>query len=77
MSGEKQLFDRLLVAAGRSPNVADLALDCAMVTTDKRGIPNFDPRTLQCGEAPIFIAGDVNQDRPVLHEASAEGTIAG
>jgi dihydrolipoyl dehydrogenase len=28
-------------------------------------------------EAPIFLAGDADGDRPVLHEAVSEGTIAG
>ena len=76
-SGDQQTFDRLLVAAGRVPNVADLALEWAMLKTHDSGIPVFDPHTLQCGPAPVFIAGDANDDRPVLHEASAEGTIAG
>lgn len=32
---------------------------------------------MQVGSLPIFIAGDVNADRPVLHEAADEGRIAG
>jgi len=32
---------------------------------------------MQCGDHPIFIAGDVNEDLPLLHEASDEGRIAG
>ena len=40
-------------------------------------MPEFDRTTLQCGDAPVFMAGDANADAPVLHEASTEGSIAG
>ncbi len=33
--------------------------------------------TLRCGDSSIFIAGDVNNDVPLLHEAADEGRIAG
>jgi dihydrolipoamide dehydrogenase len=32
---------------------------------------------MQCGDGPVFIAGDVTADRPLLHEAADEGRIAG
>lgn len=32
---------------------------------------------MRCGDSAIFIAGDADADRPVLHEASSEGAIAG
>ena len=32
---------------------------------------------MQAGESSIFIAGDVNSFRPLLHEAADEGRIAG
>ena len=35
------------------------------------------PSTLQCGDSHIFIAGDVNNVLPLLHEAADEGRIAG
>ena len=37
----------------------------------------FDPETRRCGNAPLFVAGDVGHWRPVLHEAARGGTIAG
>ncbi len=40
-------------------------------------LPHFDAATMQCGAAPIFLAGDVSASRAVLHEASDEGHIAG
>jgi dihydrolipoamide dehydrogenase len=70
-------FDRILVAAGRPPELHHLNLPAIGIATDERGVPNFDKTTLQCGSAPLFIAGDVDGDRPVLHEASLGGAIAG
>ena len=70
-------FDCVLAAAGRRPNLARLDLRQADVETDRRGVPVFDHRTMQCGGQPIFIAGDANVDRPLLHEAADEGRIAG
>jgi dihydrolipoamide dehydrogenase len=70
-------FDYLLAATGRTPNVAKLALDRTSVERDAYGVPLFDRETMQCGESPIFIAGDANADVPLLHEAADEGRIAG
>ena len=70
-------FDYLLAAAGRTANVRDLGLDQTSLARDARGVPYFDRETLQCGTSPIFIAGDANEDVPLLHEAADEGRIAG
>ena len=32
---------------------------------------------MEVGELPVFIAGNVTGDRPILHEAGDEGKIAG
>lgn len=71
------VFESVLVAAGRPPKLDGLNLDATNVQRDDRGTPKFDSETLQCGDTPIFLTGDVNGERPVLHEASFEGTIAG
>ena len=70
-------FDTVLVAAGRRPNIAALELHHAGLELDDRGMPAWDPQTMQCGDAPIFMAGDVNGHLPLLHEAMDEGRIAG
>jgi dihydrolipoyl dehydrogenase len=70
-------FERVLVAAGRPPTLHYLNMAATGLETNERGIPKFDPSTLQCVDAPIFLAGDVRAQRPVLHEASSEGAIAG
>jgi dihydrolipoamide dehydrogenase len=70
-------FDYLLAATGRAPNVRNLGLEHTSVVRNAQGVPVFDRETMQCGNAPIFIAGDVNSDVPLLHEAADEGRIAG
>jgi dihydrolipoamide dehydrogenase len=78
-SGQPQqpVFDRVLIATGRRPNVAALSLENTSVECDAHGVPSFDPDTMQCGAAPIFIAGDANAQRPWLNDAANEGRIAG
>jgi dihydrolipoamide dehydrogenase len=71
------VVDKVLASLGRTPNVESLALENAGIELDERGIPRFDPNTMQCGDSHIFIAGDVNGERPILHEAGDEGKIAG
>jgi dihydrolipoamide dehydrogenase len=66
-------FEFVLEATGRIPN------------TDRVGLENtslparlvVDPHTMQVGGHPVFVAGDALVERPVLHEATDEGTIAG
>ena len=41
------------------------------------GVPEYDPTTMKISGHSVYLAGDVNADRPILHEASDEGTIAG
>ena len=70
-------FDYLLAATGRTPNLRRLGLEHTSLARDAQGVPLFDRETLQCGSAPVFIAGDANHDLPLLHEAADEGRIAG
>ena len=69
--------ERVLASMGRQPNVEKLGLDVIGVPVDKRGVPLFDPSTMQVGDLPLFLAGDVTGERPLLHEAGDEGRIAG
>ena len=79
MDGEARTerFQYLLAATGRSPNVRGIGLEHTSLELDAAMIPVFDRRTMQCGSSSIFIAGDVDNDVPVLHEAADEGRIAG
>lgn len=69
--------DRILVAIGRQSNIDGLGLENLGVALDQRGMPPFDPTTMRIAELPVFLAGDVNGQVPVLHEAADEGHIAG
>ncbi len=71
------VVDRVLASLGRRPNLQKLVLENSGLELDERGIPLFNPNTMQCGDSHIFIAGDVNGERQLLHEAGDEGRIAG
>ena len=70
-------FNYVLAATGRNPNVKDLGLWNTTLELDSRGVPIYDPFTMQCGDSSIFIAGDANNVLTLLHEAADEGLIAG
>ncbi|MDP8236773.1 MAG: dihydrolipoyl dehydrogenase [Candidatus Erginobacter occultus] len=76
-NGDRQKFDKALIAVGRSPNISRLELDKIGVPLDEKGRPEVDYSTMQIKDMPIFIAGDVNGYRPFLHEVADEGRIAG
>jgi dihydrolipoamide dehydrogenase len=76
--GERtERFDRLLAATGRRPNVDQLGLENTSLELDDKGVPVFDRFTGQSGDSHIFIAGDADDEVPLLHEAADEGKIAG
>lgn len=75
--GASVLVDKVLCSIGRVPNVEGLGLEVLGVELDRRGIPRYDPNTMQVGDLPVYIAGDVSGFRPILHEAGDEGKIAG
>ena len=71
------VVEKVLASLGRRPNLDNLGLDKLSLELDERGIPVYDPHTMQIGDSSIFIAGDVNADRALLHEAGHEGRVAG
>lgn len=75
--GGQDDFSHVLVAAGRAPALEGLNLGATGLELDDKGVPCFDRATMQCGDSPVFIAGDADADAPVLHEASLDGTTAG
>ncbi|BAO44343.1 dihydrolipoyl dehydrogenase [Thiolapillus brandeum] len=77
-AGENSVVvDKIFASLGRRPNLDRLGLDKLGIALDERGIPAYNPNTMQIGDHPLFLAGDVNADRPILHEAGDEGKIAG
>ena len=75
------VFDYVLAAIGRRPNVDGLGLERTTLDLDDKGVPLFDSLTARAssteGVSPIFIAGDAANFIPLLHEATDEGRIAG
>lgn len=72
-----ETFDYLLAATGRKANIDRIDIENTTLALDERGVPLYDPMSMQCGNSHIFIAGDVNGDVPLLHEAADEGRLAG
>ncbi|MBW2524747.1 MAG: dihydrolipoyl dehydrogenase [Deltaproteobacteria bacterium] len=72
----REHYARVLIAAGRRPNL-DIGLETLGISADEAGRYPVDPDTLQLGDAPIFVAGDVNGLHPLLHEAADDGRTAG
>lgn len=67
--------DELLVAVGRVPNTAGLALDELGVTVDDRGFIETD-RRLETSVNGVYAAGDVTGKLPFTHAADEMGRIA-
>lgn len=74
---QEERFDYLLAATGRVANVGNLGLENTSLVCDSRSVPLFDRHSMQCGQSHVFMAGDANNDTPLLHEAADEGRIAG
>jgi dihydrolipoamide dehydrogenase len=69
--------EKILVAIGRRPNMDKLDIEKADITLNENGIPKYNRNTMQIEDSHLFIAGDVNGDRQLLHEAGDEGRMAG
>ncbi len=77
-AGDKSVeVEKVLVCIGRRPNLDSIGIENAGITLDERGLPRYNRETMQIEDKPLFIAGDVDGERPVLHEAADEGRIAG
>lgn len=71
------VVDRVLVALGRHPNIDGLGLERLGIELDEQGLPFVNPHTMQMADLPVFMAGDANDQIPLLHEAADGGYIAG
>ncbi|MCW8957131.1 MAG: FAD-dependent oxidoreductase, partial [Gammaproteobacteria bacterium] len=71
------VVDKILASMGRRPNTDKLNLEVLGVELGRQDVPLFNPHTMQLGNLPIYIAGDVTAEKAILHEAGFEGRVAG
>ncbi|MDR2091895.1 MAG: dihydrolipoyl dehydrogenase [Azoarcus sp.] len=74
-TGERERFDCVLVAVGRSPNGKTLAAEKAGLAVTERGFIEVDPQ--QRTNVPhIFAIGDITGNPMLAHKAVHEGHVA-
>jgi len=72
---EPQLYDKVLIAVGRSPNGKRLAAENAGVTVSDRGFIPVDQQ-MRTNVPHIFAIGDIVGQPMLAHKASHEGKLA-
>src|SRR4051794_3022282 len=77
LDGQKkeELFDRVLVAVGRTPNSDDLGLENTKVTLDEKGFIKVNEKQ-QTSDPAIYAIGDIAGGVLLAHKATREGRIA-
>jgi dihydrolipoamide dehydrogenase len=70
-----QIYDKVLVAVGRTPNGKTIAADAAGVNVDARGYIAVD-RQMRTNVAHIYAIGDVVGQPMLAHKATHEGKVA-
>ncbi len=77
-AGDKTVeVEKIFASMGRRPNIDKLNLQATGLELSENGVPVFNPNTMQLGSSSIYIAGDCNAQKPILHEAGFEGRVAG
>lgn len=72
--GDKKIVvEKILLATGRRANIEKIGLTDIIYDPLKY----YNQETTQISDLPIFLAGDVNNELTLLHEAAKEGVIAG
>ena len=76
-SGKKvdELYDRVLVSVGRTPNSNALGLENTKVLKDEKGFVQVNDK-LQTGDPMIYAIGDIAGGILLAHKASKEARIA-
>lgn len=76
-AGQKteQLYDRVLVAVGRTPNSENLGLENTKVSLDEKGFLQVNEKQ-QTSDPAIYAIGDIAGGVLLAHKAAKEGRIA-
>jgi dihydrolipoamide dehydrogenase len=72
---EPQIFGKVLVAVGRTPNGTEIGADRAGVEVDDRGFIRVD-RQMRTNVEHIYAIGDIVGQPMLAHKASNEGKVA-
>jgi dihydrolipoamide dehydrogenase len=72
---EPQVYERVLIAVGRSPNGRNIGADAAGVLVNERGFVPVD-RQMRTNVPHIFAIGDIAGAPMLAHKASHEGKLA-
>ena len=72
---DPQVFGKVLVAVGRTPNGTEIGADGAGVTVDERGFIPVD-RQMRTNVEHIYAIGDIVGQPMLAHKASNEGKVA-
>ena len=72
---EPQVYDKVLVAVGRSPNGRNIGAEAAGVLVNERGFIPVD-RQMRTNVPHIFAIGDIAGQPMLAHKASHEGKLA-
>jgi len=72
---KEELYDRVLVAVGRSPNAEDLGLENTKVSFDDKGFIHVNDKQ-QTTDPAIYAIGDIAGGVLLAHKASKEARIA-
>jgi len=70
-----ELYDKVLVAVGRSPNHEDLGLENTLVQLDEKGFIKVNEHQ-QTDDPNIYAIGDIVGGAMLAHKATKEGRIA-
>src|SRR5207247_6652499 len=77
LDGQKkeELYDRVLIAVGRTPNSENLGLENTKVTLDDKGFIQVNEKQ-QTTDPAIYAIGDIAGGVLLAHKATKEGRIA-
>ncbi len=70
-----QIFDKVLMAAGRKPVTDGLGLENTQIQVDEKGFVKVDLQR-RTNEPTIFAVGDIAGEPMLAHKASHEGIVA-
>lgn len=72
---KREVYDRVLVSIGRTPNSQNLGLEKTKVQTDEKGFIRVDAKQ-QTAEPGIYAIGDISGGMLLAHKASKDAKVA-